>query len=380
MQIVFFVNHFFPSIGGVQWSVLRTAESLVRKGHHVTVVTETPDDTESDGAIYPFELIRFHVPLRRPLTRVGYWRWMWTQRGRFNAADVLHFHDYTTFFHWFLPLRLFITRPRYAVTFHGYEFWPIRQRHRIFRSVTAHLCHVRFAVGDYIRQLYHHPVDAVYIGAPVRDVPYRAGADDEVFAYAGRFAEDTAIFPLLRALSAASGNDDHVKKTQPLQLRLAGHGPLRDVIAQLGTSAFRIEFSGTTHETAALYDGARYIIATGYLGIFEAFASGIPVLVPAFNPLKRLYVESIPAAASMLTILGSEDESEMFFRRLLRGDEDDILQEKAAVAAAFVSDLRWDDITYLLETWYSPETRGKERPTSQLQVMERRRNETHAHR
>lgn len=373
MRIVFFVNHFFPSVGGVQWSVLRTAESLVRKGHQVTIITETPADNESKDALFPFELIRFHVPLRRPFTRFGYWRWMWARRALFDAADVLHFHDYTTFFHWFMPLRPFIRRPRYAVTFHGYEHWPIRYRHRCFRAVTALLCHARFAVGEYIRQLYRHPVDAVYIGAPVRDIAFHASADSAVFAYAGRFADDTGILPLLRALSAASNARRDTEPNQQLHLRLAGEGPLHDRIAQLGTSAFRIDFLGTTRETAALYDGARYIIATGFLGIFEAFASGIPVLVPAFNPLKRLYVESIPGAASMLTMLRSEEEGEHFFRRLLRGDENDIMQAKAARAAAFVSDLRWDDITVLLETWYFPETRREERPTSQLQVMEHRR-------
>lgn len=379
MRIVFFANHFFPSIGGVQWSVLRTAESLVRRGHDVTVVTETPSDGQSDDGSYPFELIRFRVPLRRPFTRIGYWRWMWSRRVLLDAADVLHFHDYTTFFHWFLPLRPFVRHPRYAVTFHGYEHWPIRRRHRFFRAVTARLCHARFAVGEYIRVLYRHPVDAVYIGAPVRDIPAFEPPDTPVFSYAGRFADDTAILPLLRSLSAAAG-ETALPGGMPVRIRLAGDGPLRDRIAQLGTAALRVEFLGTTMETAALYDGARCIIATGYLGIFEAFASGIPVLVPAFNPLKRLYVESIPDACSMLTLLGSEAESESFFRSLLRGDENNMLREKAVRAAAFVSDLRWDDITYLLETWYSQETKTEARPRSQLQVMEQRRNETHAHR
>ena len=375
MRIIFFTNHFFPSVGGVQWSVLRTAEALVRRGHHVTVVTETPTAAAEDDRAYSFTVMRFRVPVRRPFTRFFYWRWMWTQRACFATADVLHFHDTIPFFAWFLPLRLLIRRPRYAVTFHGYEHWPIRLRHRVSRAITARCCQARFAVGDYVRAMYRHPVDAVYIGAPVRPVTVAGKGSDAVFAYAGRFAADTEILPLLRALSRAAD-----RGTAPVIARLAGDGPLRGEIARLANDRLRIEFTGVRMDTTALYDGASHIIATGFLGIFEAFASGIPVIVPACNPLRRRYVESIPGAERMLTILRSAGESEDFFRDAIRDHGHALQDEQTQAAAAFVSHLSWDDIAELCEQWYTPAASGTPRATTQWQVTRQRIDETHAHR
>lgn len=379
MHIVFFVNHFFPSIGGVQWSVRRTAEALVRRGHEVTVVTETPADATTNDDTAPFTVRRFHVPRRRPFTRLCYWRWMWTQRAFFNAADVLHFHDSIPYFAWFLPLPLVVRRPRYAVTFHGYERWPIQTRQRWVRAITARSCHVRFAVGEYIRQLYRHPVDAVYIGAPVRwpeRLDERAGG---VFAYAGRLSADTEILPLLRALSRAVDRADTVM-TPPVIVHLAGEGPLREEIARLGSDRLRIEFHGARMDTTGFYRDARCIIATGFLGIFEAFASGIPVIVPAFNPLRRAYVASIPDAERLLTMVRTEEESVAVFAAHLADRDRATRSARADAAHAFVSHLSWDDIAELYLQWYEPAESGTARAVTQWQVMNQRIDRTHAHR
>lgn len=364
MRVFFFVNHFFPSVGGVQWSVRCTAEALQRRGHEVTVITETPADATTDDTEFPFSIIRFHVPRRRPITRLFYWQWMWTQRERFDSADVLHFHDNIPFFAWFLPLRLVIRKPRYVITYHGYEHWPILARHRFSRAISARCCDVRFAVGDYIRTLYHHPIDAVYLGAPVRHLSPATRSPDPVFAYAGRLAPDTEILPLLHALRHATDREDG-NGTSPVTVRLAGEGPLRREISALAGDGLRIEFLGVRMDTAALYPHARYVIATGFLGIFEAFASGIPVIVPAFNPLRQLYVRSIPGADQLLTMLRTGEEGVAFFRAALAGGQRVALEEKSKAALEFVSQLSWDDIAGLFLQWYSPAASGTHRAAAQ---------------
>ncbi len=363
MRIVFFVNHFFPSVGGVQWSVLRTAEALAARGHELTLLTETPADESSDDTKLPFRVLRFRVPLRRPFTRIGYWRWMWSQRMLLSEADVLHFHDYTTFFHWFLPLRVLIRRPRYAVTFHGFEHWPIRLRHRFFRSVTAHACDVRFAVGDYLRDFYRHPIDAVFLGAPVRALSKSEGKEEAVFAYAGRLAADTGILPVLTALAGAAAESGIA-----VRIRIAGDGPLRAAVEQLQGSHVTMDLPGAVEDTSEILTSACWIIATGYLGILEAFTAGIPVIAPAWNSLKRRYLASIPEANSVITVLESEQQSRGFFLELLRGELDAVLAEKTVRAAGVVSQLTWADIAVLHESWYMPRVPAAGRAASQTQL------------
>ncbi|MFZ1731202.1 MAG: glycosyltransferase family 4 protein [Bacteroidota bacterium] len=370
MRIVFFANHFFPSIGGVQWSVLRSAEALASRGHDLTIITETPGDGSWDDEVLPFRVLRFQVPLRRPFTRIGYWMWMWRQREFLESSDVLHFHDYTTFFHWFLPLRLLIRSPRYAVTFHGFEHWPIRFRHRMFRAATAACCDVRFAVGEYVRQLYRHPVDAVYLGAPVRAFQQTPSASDAVFAYAGRLSEDTGILPLLTTLAIAARSAD-----VSVRVRIAGDGPLRDAVAALGSKHLKVDILGESRNPQLALASARWVIATGFLGIFEAFTSGIPVISPAFNRIKQFYLASIPKSQELLSVLDGPESSQAFFASLLSGELEKELHEKSRKAALFVSEMTWDDIAILLESWYEIKRPVAGRPSTQLEIADARRQQ-----
>ncbi len=368
MRIVFFVNHFFPSVGGVQWSVFRTAEALVARGHDLTLITETPVDSGWQDESLPFRVLRFQVARQRPFTRLGYWRWMWRQRTFLRTADILHFHDYTTFFHWFLPLRFFIRSPRYAVTFHGFEHWPVHYRHRVFRSITARLCHIRFAVGEYVRKIYGHPVDAVFLGAPLRGFQQSPSGSDAVIAYAGRLSEDTGLLPMMKSLALAA---KEVKRS--VRVRLVGDGPLRAELATLQNEYLNIDFLGVSASPHIALAEARWVIATGYLGIFEAFTSGIPVLTPAYNWLKREYVRSIPDADNLLTLLKDRAATQQLFVSLLRGEMDAEVKQKSLVASLFVSELTWDDIASLHEIWYEMKTTIENMPRTQLEIAAARR-------
>lgn len=295
------------------------------------------------------------------------------QRKFLRSADVLHFHDYTTFFHWFLPLRMLIRSPRYAVTFHGFEHWPILFRHQVFRAVTAACCDIRFAVGDYLRQMYRHPVDAVYLGAPVRCFQQTPSSTDPVFAYAGRLSEDTGILPLLSWLALAANQSDGA-----VRVRIVGDGPNREAIAGLRSTNMHLDFLGVSPNPQLELSSARWVIATGFLGIFEAFTSGIPVIYPAFNLIKKQYIASIPASESLLSVLDDTEASRAYFAALLRGDLEKELEEKARRAALFVSELTWDDIAVMLECWYDINTPIADRPATQMKISDARRRKEYA--
>ncbi|MBN1447840.1 MAG: glycosyltransferase family 4 protein [Bacteroidetes bacterium] len=369
MHIVHITTHFLPSAGGVQWSVFRTAEAQAGHGHEVTIITETPGGKWDDTSV-PFRVVRFRVPRIRPFTRLLYWRWMWRNRVVYASADILHFHDYTPCIHWFLPLRMLIRRPCFVITFHGYERWPIRLRHRLLRALAASLCHHRFAVGEYVRQIYRHPVDDVYLGAPVhrldrhettsrvmtaqgatmRDTTRQSmerGAAVPRFVYAGRLEPDSEILPIVRAIARASADCN-----TPVEIDLAGDGSLRPHIETLAHPQCVIRIHGMLTDPLPVIQSGRYVIATGFLGILEAFQTGRPVIVPAMNTLRELYVRSIPDAESMLTIIRSEDDAVRIFQDLLTGRHPGEWRERTARAEQFVSQLTWDDIALMMEARY----------------------------
>jgi glycosyltransferase involved in cell wall biosynthesis len=382
MRIVFFVNHFFPSVGGVQWSVLRTAEALVARGHDVTVFTETSASGGDSDMAYPFHLRRFRVPLRRPLTRLWYWHFMWSQRALFSSADILHFHDYTTFFHWFLPLRFLLRTPRYAVTFHGFEHIPILWRHRLLRGTTARLCDIRFAVGDYLCSFYRHPVDAVYIGAPVHPLlrqhvsartHRRAASTALTVAYVGRLEEDTGILALLRCLRTAATHTRH-----PVSVRIAGDGKLRSAIEALDGDMMQVECLGEIQQPGPILDSADMAIASGFLAVFDAWQRALPVLAPAFGSMKQAYFESLPGMAQRLFRLDSEEQAVGIFSAILAGSKEEELTRVAERGQEFVSGLLWDDIALLLLTWYT-EGGNRAAPRSQFAGAMPARRYAHSH-
>jgi len=347
MRIIHIANHFLPDAGGVQWSVLRTAEALAARGHDVTVLTETAAGEDWRDDSLPFHVIRFRVPLRRPLTRLFYWRWMWRHRRLFSSADILHFHDYTPLIHWFLPLRAIVRRPHYAITFHGYEHWPIRWRHRLLRALAARMCTSRFAVGTYVRELYRHPVDAVYLGAPVHRRPELPLPEIRRFGYAGRLETDTEILPFAAALAEVSRAQDI-----DVQLDIAGDGSLRGRIEDLAHARFHVHVRGILVDPLPVLRDARWLIATGFLGILEAFTTGKSVIVPALSDIRGQYVRSIPEHETLMTVAETQDELRVLSEGIVTGRLEAQLEQRAQAALRFVSEQTWDNIAVMLESHY----------------------------
>jgi glycosyltransferase involved in cell wall biosynthesis len=345
MNIVFFVDRFPPSTGGVEQSTWHTAHALAAKGHRLTVVTEHEASRSDERLPSGVTVIRFQRPFARPFTRFMYWKLMLSMRSLFRDADVLHFHDYHTLLDWFGPLRLLLRRPVYAVTFHGFEGWPIRLRHHLLRHIAARLAHVRFGVGEYLREWYGHPVDQVFIGAPVCTPPATPPKGHRVdLCYVGRLEADTGILDVLGTLRNAGVVG---RRT----IVLAGEGSLRNRIAALSTERFTIELRGVVHDPSELIVSSRVVIATGFLSTLNAWALGVPVLFPAFTEIKRSYIRSIPDASSLAWIAESPEECAAYAEEILRGSAE--AERRRTAASAFVSALSWHDIAGLHEEHYA---------------------------
>lgn len=327
MRIVFFTHRFHPDVGGVQLSVEATARALAAAGHEVHVVTETPGGERYENLI----VHRLVVQRVRPVTRVLRWRSLARMLPLFRASDVLHFHDYGTYVDWFLPLRPFCSGPVYAMTFHGFDSWPLQTRHLVQRDIAARMMDVTFAVGRYVGALHPHRVDHIFSGAPLRSefppVPSRLHV-----LFVGRLADDTGLASVLEALARASRSrgvttpvtlvgeaspDWRDERTESCGLALRHHPPTRDIDAHL------VE--------------ASVLIATGFLALFDAFASGRCVIVPALTDIKRAYVASLDGIDEMALVARSRSELDGIARHVVDGGwmrEADRIEKARSFAAA----------------------------------------------
>ncbi|NOY07122.1 MAG: glycosyltransferase family 4 protein, partial [Chlorobi bacterium] len=251
----------------------------------------------------------------------------------------LHFHDFTTFINWFLPLRFFLRKPTYAITYHGFEGWPIRWKHKVLRRFTSWLMHVRLGVGDYISEYYGHQIDSYYIGAPVHFHTEERAPVRRRFVFIGRLERDTEILPFVRCLHAAANTVE-----EPLTLRLIGDGSLlRDLLA-LRSEKLEISHIPATNSVEEELQAAEFVVCTGFLALFDAFSFQRPALVPAFSEIKKQYFKSIPAIERMAFIGYGEGEMVQLLRRLLEGEETYSHDSVVCRAGEFVSNLSWKSI------------------------------------
>ena len=354
MRIIFLTDRFSPGTGGVERSAQLTAEALQALGHEIDVLTENVFGAPV-SEILPsgVRIWRFTVPRVRPLTKLIYWKRLWSFRWLLREADVLHFHDFHTLLYWFGPLRLLIRRPVYAITFHGFEGWPIRRRHRLLRRLAAASTDVRFGVGEYLRHFYDHPIDDVFIGAPVHvrkseengeekwNSPPGRGLSSEAvpahFAFVGRLASDNGIVEALSALSRMA-----LRLPAVCSVNIAGDGVLRTELHSLEHEKFHIRAYGSMKDPSPCTVDAACMIATGFLGILDAFAMRKPVIIPAFTPVKRRYVASIPCVEEMAWVAASPEQFAEFGRMLMAGELDS--EVKVRAAGKFVSSCSWSNI------------------------------------
>lgn len=340
MRIVHFVHRMYPDIGGVELSVERIAAEMSHAGHDVTIVTETPDASVRDA-----EDVRIrHLSVRpvRPFTRARYWSWMSAHRDEFARADVLHFHDYGTFVHWYLPLYAVLRSPVYAMTFHGFDSWPVRRRDDVQRAFSARRMDVTFGAGDFLRMHYSQRIDHTYVGAPLRRRTNGVWQAQPAFLFIGRLAPDTCIAEVAAELAAAAA-----ATRRNASLTLVGDGVLENELLGLKNEWFDVIHTPATPDVSGFLETAGVMIGTGFLSVLDAFAYDVPVIAPALTPIKRDYFHSLPDVEHNLLYCESRTALRSTFESLLHGDGFHRASSAALSARCLADSLTWEGIADL---------------------------------
>ena len=116
LRILFFLEYYFPNIGGVETLFKGLIDSLAKDGHKITVVTARPYSNtplkESDGNI---SIIRIPIRSRYLFTFLGFFYLV----RHINKGDFVHTTSYNAALSAFFASKLF--RKKVVVTFH--EVW-----------------------------------------------------------------------------------------------------------------------------------------------------------------------------------------------------------------------------------------------------------------
>ena len=326
--------------GGVQFHIRDLAGELLRRGHHVSVLTpsshaDLPEWATTVGAAVP---IRFNGSVARlsfgPLVSARVRRWL--DEGNF---DVLHVHEPTT------PsismLAVMSTDVPVVATFHS------RMDRSYAREVTAGMVRplmerisVRIAVSSEARKtlIEHHGGDAVIIpngvetrafrqARPIEE--WRESRDSPVVVFLGRLDEPRKGLPVFAAAIPAV-----LRESLGVRFLIAGRGVADHVRDELGPVSGHVQFLGeiTDPQKESLLRGATVYVAPQTGGesfgivLVEAMAAGCAVVASDLEAFRAVLDDG---AAGVLFPVG---DAAALAAALVRVLQDDVARQRIARA------------------------------------------------
>lgn len=282
MKIVFLTRRFWPDRGGVEKHVYEISKILIKKGHSVTVVTETEGKSSEIDNI---KILRMPNLPNGKKRKFSIWLWMIRNRKVFQVADIVHAHDV---YYQYFPLKIIFLSKKSFITFHGYETYPITRKAKIIRKISEKLASGNIVVGSFMEKWYGvKPTFIIYGGVkpPKKNTKARK-LNSAIFI--GRLDEHTGIMEYAKAV-------EEIKKTNPkFSLKILGEGPYFKRL----TSFKPIGFKENSSDYLPKYG---FAFVSRYLSILEALASKRLVFALYDNPVKKDYLEMTPFINFIIT-------------------------------------------------------------------------------
>jgi glycosyltransferase involved in cell wall biosynthesis len=318
MKILFITRRFYPDVGGVEKHVYELSKELTRRGHKLTIITESPATLKLSGAsdyhlkhqtdIYAINskeplksiqtvnselnqvsILRFNFGKDGFLKKFRIWIELSTILRVIKNSDIVHCHDV---FFWYLPFRFLFPTKKVFTTFHGYETkFPPALKSKIIRKISEKLSFGNICVGDYIKKWYGTKPDYVTYGGiekvqsskfKVQGLIKRRGPIRILLV--GRLEEDNGAKIYLEALR------DLRKKGISYSLVVCGEGAYEERFKRLG------KLTGFVVDLNKYIDRADFIFASSYLSIFEGLIRAKNVFSVFQNELKKDYLKLSPFA------------------------------------------------------------------------------------
>ncbi len=341
MNILFLTPKYTPALGGVETHVQKVSRELLKKGHHITIITSQTDavlplSEEIDGVSV------YRIPLEISQQKIATWRWIKVNQALFQTADRVHVHDVGW---WLLPV-VPIVQHKLSTTFHGWEGrWPIRWQAKLHRWVLAKLSKKTIHIGSWIQEFYwDKPSMTLFGGVDRRRIlvveTQKKPKDKKILkiVFIGRLVKENDIASYCHFLDVLN------EKQIGFRVHWVGDGPWRTTCEKYG------KVLGMVTQPKEFLIKADVVFASSYLSILLARSMGKPVWAMYSQPLKQRYLTSLPNKEAMV-IAGTADE-------LLQAtyDEQAMSWKPVVISPRYLTDWppTWKEVATAYETlWQS---------------------------
>ncbi|MDD7792754.1 glycosyltransferase family 4 protein [Clostridium sp. 'White wine YQ'] len=341
MRIIMFTDRFYPHIGGVEKHVEKLSEELIKMEHEVTIFTRR--DSYKEFEVYKgIKIIRLKCDGK--FSRIKIFLGILRNISKIIKADVIHCHDYSTFWYWFLPFRFILPFKKVFITFHGWEgiFPPERKvvkiRKKVEKLTSGNIC-----VGDFITKWYDTKADKVIYGATdisdlSREEENKVNKSETSILYLGRLESDTGIIMYIEALK-------NLKKEfgADFSLDVCGTGTLSDSIKKM-CDEYEIptHFHGFVSDVEKYIINSDYVFTSGYLSILEAMSMKKIVICNYDNELKEDYLKMIPEYNKKIIIADNSEALANQLNEIIinKNKKDELIQN----SYKWVKDMSWTNM------------------------------------
>lgn len=336
MNILFYIYRYWPKIGGVEKYIHELAKALIPKGHRITVVTGSHDNTLPEAEMHENVTIHRYPALRSPIRCQLH---LLRLRHLFTNADVIHVSDIMMLEHyrrtigWTLPNKpVFLTR-------HGMSIHhpvPNRDKKRAGRAN-------RFATatiddGHFISKWLESSATTVVpqgLSPAAQNIefvkpPTRPGA-----TFIGRLEWDTGITDYIDAINILK-----TKHNMTIPLDVVGDGSLRTKLeTRVKTNNLPVQFIGPQSNAQDHLLNQQFAFVSGRLAIHEALARRRPVIAHYVNPIKRDYLTDEPFSQYIRTVATADDIANELLHMINNPDQ---IHDRIQKGYEYTKQLTWD--------------------------------------
>ena len=309
MKILFLARRFWPDIGGVEKHVFEISRILIKKGHGVTIITQSKGEGKKLEGI---EVVRIPGTSKYTSEKIHVWKWIWKNKELIKKADIVHAHDV---YWWYLPIKLLFLGKKSFITFHGYETYPISISAIAIRKFSEWLASGNIIVGDFIKKRYFTIPNFVIYGGVNIPKSIKNPIKKESAIFFGRLDEHTGILDYAKAV-------DIIRKKYPdFDFKIVGDGELKNKLSKYNP----VGFSKTPSKHLS---GANFAFVSRYLSILEALVHKKLVFALYDNPVKEDYLKMAPFAKFIIIENSPEKLAEEVIFYLINAKKADELVNK----------------------------------------------------
>jgi glycosyltransferase involved in cell wall biosynthesis len=314
MSILFLTRSYHPNIGGVEKHIEKISEVLLKQGHEITIISETPSMSDSndyqsnsstDNLIVNKNIRIIYIKAGKHdwFKKFRIWKELIFKFALILQADIVHAHDV---YFWYLPFRFLLPFKKSFVTFHGYEGNRLPTRRSIFmHKISEVLSNGNICIGKFLVKWYGTDADIISYGAVDKRYLKQNGKFNAKYKkglYIGRLELETGILEYLKAIKVLK--DKGIK----VSVDVLGEGSLGNAAREFArVNDLPISFRGFIQNVEKILPEYSFAFVSRYLGILEALAFRLPIIAHYNNAIKKDYLEMTPFS-KFIKIAGSKEE------------------------------------------------------------------------